>query len=128
AELARVNDDLVNLLGGISIPLVIVSRDLRVRRFTHLAEKLFNLIPSDVGRPLSDIKPNLQIADLPRRIVQVIDSLTPYETQVQGADGNWFVLRVRPYVTLEGKIDGASVVLLDIDAIKRGATGAGTAP
>src|SRR5207302_2073865 len=66
AELARVNNDLVNVLSGVSIPIVMVGRDLRVRRFTPLAEKLFNLIPADMGRPLSDIKPNLKVDDLPR--------------------------------------------------------------
>ena len=61
AELARVNNDLVNLLSGVNIPIVMVSRDLRIRRFTPLAEKVFNLIPSDIGRPISDIKPNLEV-------------------------------------------------------------------
>jgi two-component system CheB/CheR fusion protein len=119
AELARVNNDLINLLSGVSIPIVMVSRDLRIRRFTPLAEKVFNLIPTDAGRPISDIKPNLQIADLARLITGVIDSLTPHESEIQDRDGQWFSLRIRPYITLDNKIDGASVVLLDIDTIKR---------
>lgn len=119
AEMARVNNDLVNLLSGVNIPIVMVSRDLRVRRFTPVAEKVFNLIPTDTGRPISDIKPNLQVDDLSRLIAQVIDSLTPHESEVQDQAGHWYTLRVRPYVTMENKIDGASVVLLDIDTIKR---------
>jgi two-component system CheB/CheR fusion protein len=119
AELARVNDDLVNLLTGVSIPIVMVSRDLRIRRFTPLAEKTFNLIATDIGRPMSDIKPNLDVPDLPRLVTGVIDTLTPFEGEVQDSDGRWYLLRVRPYITLDNKIDGASVVLLDIDALKR---------
>ena len=119
AELARVNNDLVNLLAGVNIPIVMVSRDLRVRRFTPLAEHVFNLIPTDVGRPISDIKPNLRVDDLGRLIARVIDTLAPYETEVQDEQGRWYSLRIRPYVTLESKIDGASVVLLDIDTIKK---------
>jgi two-component system CheB/CheR fusion protein len=119
-ELARVNNDLVNLLSGVNIPIVMVSRDLRIRRFTPLAEKAFNLIATDMGRPISDLKPNLQGIDLASLISHVIDSLTPIDRQVQGGDGKWFSLRVRPYVTLENKIDGASVVLIDIDALKQG--------
>jgi two-component system CheB/CheR fusion protein len=119
AELARVNDDLLNLLSGVGIPIVMVSRDLRIRRLTPMAEKLFNLIPTDVGRPLSDLKSTLNIEDLSRRIAAVIDSLTPFEREVQTSDGHWYVLRIRPYVTLDNKIDGASIVLLDIDSIKR---------
>jgi two-component system CheB/CheR fusion protein len=119
AELGRVNNDLVNLLSGVSIPIVMVGRDLRIRRFTPLAEKTFNLIATDIGRPISDIKPNLDVPDLPRLIVGVIDTLAPYEAEVQDGDGRWYLLRIRPYITLDNKIDGASVVLLDIDAIKR---------
>jgi two-component system CheB/CheR fusion protein len=119
AELARVNNDLVNLLSGVNIPIVMVSRDLRIRRFTPLAEKLFNLIPTDLGRPISDIKPNLEVADLPSHITRVIDSLTPYEAEVKELNGRWYSVRIRPYVTLENKIDGASIVLVDIDAYRR---------
>jgi two-component system CheB/CheR fusion protein len=119
AELARVNNDLVNLLSGVNIPIVMVSRDLRIRRFTPLAEKTFNLIPTDVGRPISDMKPNLNLDDFPGMIAQVIDSLTPFEGEVQDRTGHWYSLRIRPYVTLESKIDGASIVLVDIDALRR---------
>ncbi len=118
-ELARVNNDLVNLLSGVNIPIVMVSRDLRIRRFTPLAEKVFNLIPTDMGRPIGDIKPNLLVDDLAALIARVIDSLSPHESEVQDRAGRWYSLRIRPYVTLESKIDGASVVLLDIDTIKR---------
>jgi two-component system CheB/CheR fusion protein len=119
SELARVNNDLVNLLSGVNIPIVMVSRDLRIRRFTPLAEKLFNLIPTDMGRPISDIKPNLEGDDLVGQITRVIDSLQPHESEVQDREGHWYSLRIRPYVTLENRIDGASIVLLDIDTLKR---------
>jgi two-component system, chemotaxis family, CheB/CheR fusion protein len=119
AELGRVNNDLVNLLGGVNIPIVMVGRDLRVRRFTPLAEKVFNLIPSDVGRPISDIKPNLTVPDLRQLLARAIDTLAPHESEAQDTAGRWYALRVRPYVTPDGMIDGASIVLLDIDALKR---------
>ncbi len=118
-ELARVNSDLVNLLSGVSIPIVMVGRDLRIRRFTPLAEKLFNLIPSDVGRPITDFKTNLDLTDLSKLLTGVIDSLTPYEGVVSDNSGHWYSLRVRPYVTLDNKIDGASIVLIEIDPIRR---------
>jgi two-component system CheB/CheR fusion protein len=118
-ELARVNDDMVNLLAGVNLPIIMVSRDLRIRRFTPLAEKTFNLIPSDVGRPISDIQPNLVHDNFPELIAEVIDSLTPYEGVTRDKAGHWYSLRVRPYVTMDNKIDGASIVLLDIDSIRR---------
>ena len=119
-ELARVNDDLVNLLGGVNIPIVMVGRDLRIRRFTPLSGRLFNLIASDVGRPISDIKPNLDVDDIGELISRVVETLSPHEGEIQDRDGRWYSLRIRPYVTLEKKIDGASVVLVDIDTLRRG--------
>jgi two-component system, chemotaxis family, CheB/CheR fusion protein len=128
AELARVNNDLVNLLTGVNIPIVMVGRDLRIRRFTPLAEKPFNLIPTDVGRPIGQLKPDLDGLDLTGLITRVIDTLAPFEGEVRDASGHWYQLRVRPYVTLDQKIDGASVVLLDIDAWRRGPGKPGTPP
>jgi two-component system CheB/CheR fusion protein len=119
AELARVNADLLNLLSGVNIPIVMVGRDLRVRRYTPLAEKLFNLIPSDLGRPMSDIQSNLDVPDLAGVVARVIDSLTPHEGLVQSKDSRWYSLRIRPYITLDSKIDGASIVLVDIDGFRR---------
>ncbi len=119
-ELARVNDDLVNLLGGVNIPIVMVSRDLRIRRFTPLAEKTFNLIPSDIGRPISDIKPSLRLDDLASLINGVIDSLSPFEGDVQDLAGHWYSLRIRPYITNDKRIEGASIVLVEFASARSG--------
>jgi two-component system CheB/CheR fusion protein len=81
---------------------------------------VFNLIPTDVGRPISDIQPNLTVADLSQLIAGVIDSLSPHEGEVRDKEGHAYYLRIRPYVTLEQKIEGASVVLLELDTIKKG--------
>jgi two-component system CheB/CheR fusion protein len=96
-----------------------VTRDLRIRRFTPPAEKLFNLIPTDIGRPISDIKPNLDVPDLDQLIARVIDSLVPYESEVKDIKGQGYYLRVRPYVTLDRTIDGASVVLFELASLRR---------
>ena len=114
-DLAHANNDLINLLSGVNIPMVMVDRDLQIRRFTPQAEKLFNLIPTDVGRPISDIKPALRLSDFPERIRAVVDALIPHEIEVMDLAGRWYSLRIRPYVTLDSKIDGASIVLIDID-------------
>jgi two-component system CheB/CheR fusion protein len=118
-EMAQVNDDLVNLLGGVNIPIVMVSRDLRIRRFTPLAERLLNLIPSDVGRPIGDLKPNLNVPNLEQLIVEVIDTLNVKDLEVQDREGHWYSLRIRPYVTADNKIDGAALAAVDIDMLKR---------
>jgi two-component system CheB/CheR fusion protein len=72
-----------------------------------------------MGRPISDIKPDLLETDLAQLIAQVIDSLNPLERDVQNKKGHWYSLRIRPYVTLDSVIDGASIVLLDIDSLKK---------
>jgi two-component system, chemotaxis family, CheB/CheR fusion protein len=120
-ELGQLNDDLVNFFGGLNIPVIMVNRELRIRRFTPPAEALFNLIPSDVGRRISDLRPKVELPDLEKSINQVIETLTSAEQEVQDRDGRWYVLRVRPYITADNKIDGAALVLVDIDALKRAA-------
>lgn len=112
-ELSRVNSDLINLLGSIQIAIVMVASDLRIRRFTPTAEKALNLIPTDVGRPISDIKPNIDVPDLERIISEVIETVTIQEREVRARDGSWYTLRVRPYKDVENRIDGAVLALLD---------------
>jgi two-component system CheB/CheR fusion protein len=78
-----------------------------------------NLIPGDVGRPLSDIKSNLNYSDLEGLITEVIDTMGTKELEVQDHQGRWYSMRVRPYKTLDNKIDGAVLILVDIDDLKR---------
>ena len=118
-ELNRVNNDLNNLFSGVHMAIVMVWRDLRIRRFTPLAEKQFNLIASDVGRPISDIKLNIEVGDLTQILTEVIDSVSVREMEVQDSRGHWFQLRVRPYKTFDNQIDGAVIMLIDVDAFKR---------
>ncbi|MEH2081458.1 MAG: chemotaxis protein CheB [Nostoc sp.] len=120
-ELHQVNNDLTNLLASINIPILILTSDLRVRRFTPMAQRLFNLIPTDAGRPLSDIRANLNIPDLEPLILEVLDTLSIKELEVQTFGGHWYNLRIRPYRTTENQIDGIVLVLIDIDGLKRNA-------
>ena len=112
-ELSQLNSDLNNLLSGVSIPILMLGNDLRIRRFTPVAEKIMNLIPSDVGRPITDIKPNLKTPDLKRAIQRVMDSLEIQEFRVEDNHGRWYSMKIRPYRTLDNKIDGVVIVLLD---------------
>ncbi|MCX6130650.1 MAG: PAS domain-containing protein, partial [Proteobacteria bacterium] len=118
-ELAVVNADLVNLLNSTNIAIIIVSRDLHIRRFTPASELLFHLIAADQGRPLSDINLHLTDVNLPLIIEQVIGDLRPRELEVQTQDERWFSLRVKPYRSLDDRIDGAVISFVDIDPIVR---------
>jgi two-component system CheB/CheR fusion protein len=117
-ELAQSNNDLVNFLAAVSIPIVMVGNDLRIRRFTPQAEKALNLIATDVGRPIGDIKPNISAPDLEQKIQDVISSFTTLEDVVRDREGRWHSMRIRPYKTTENRIEGAVVSLIDVDRYK----------
>ncbi len=119
--LNQANNDLQNFLSSVNIPILMLSRDLRIRRFTPMAEKLFNLISTDVGRPFSNIHPNINVPNLVALAAETIDTLHIYEQEVQDQNDRWYSLRIRPYKTLENQIDGAVISLIDINALKRSA-------
>ena len=118
-ELARVNSDLLNLLGSVEIAIVIVASDLRIRRFTPMAERVLNLLPGDVGRPIGHVKPNIDCPDLEMLIIDTVDRVVVTEREVRDQHGNWFSLRVRPYKNTENEVDGAVLALFDIGLAKR---------
>jgi two-component system CheB/CheR fusion protein len=118
-ELSQVNNDLLNLLASVNIPIVMVGNDLTIRRFTPMAERLFSLIPSDVGRRLSDMNRSVLMPELDKTIRQVLDDLTIVERETQDRDGHFYLLRIRPYRTRENKIEGAVILLIDIDELRQ---------
>ncbi|MEG4074881.1 CheR family methyltransferase [Microcoleus sp. Pol14C2] len=120
-EQSLVNNDLINLLSSINIPILMLTNDLQIRRFTPTAQQIFSVIPTDVGRPFSDIRSTLNVPDLEQMILEVIDTLQTKEQEIQTLSGYWYNLRIRPYRTTENQIDGVVMVLLDIDALKRSA-------
>lgn len=118
-ELNHVNNDMINLLRSINLPVLILSSDLRIRRFNSLAEKVFNLIGADIGRPIGNIKPNIDVPDLEQASLQVIDTLNSTEQEVQDRTGHWYSMQIRPYRTTDNKIEGVIITFADIDAIKQ---------
>ena len=118
-ELNLLTNDLSNLLSSVQMAIVMLGPDLRIRRFTPIAEKILNLGPTDIGRPISDIKLPVSIVDLELLLLEVIDTVAVKESEIQDKDGRWYSLRVRPYKTFENKINGAVLVLVDIDKLRR---------
>ncbi len=110
-ELDAVNGDLINILGSVEVPFVIVDGQRKIRRFTPKARPSRNLLPTDVGRPIDDIKPrgDLGRGGFDRKIADVIDTMTPHEEEVRGPEEQWFRLQIRPYVTVDKRIDGAVI-------------------
>jgi len=117
-ELTRLNDDFTNLLDSANLPMVVLGVDLRIRRYTPAAVKLLNLLPVDVGRPIGDLNPNVEMPDLEALIVEVIDTVQVAEREVRDRNGCWHALRIHPYRTADNRIDGAVLVLVDIEVAK----------
>ncbi|MDA8390647.1 MAG: PAS domain S-box protein [Gammaproteobacteria bacterium] len=120
-ELTRLNDDLANLQASVSLPILVLGRDLRIRSFTPPAVPLFNLVATDVGQSLRGVAHRLDCPDLAQIITVAIDTVRAQERELRDLDGRWYLLRVQPYLTLDNKIDGAILVLVSIDALKRSA-------
>jgi two-component system, chemotaxis family, CheB/CheR fusion protein len=116
--LATANSDLQNLFAATEIATIFLDRSLRVAKFTPAATALFHLIDSDVGRPLADLAPRFAGQDLVADAREVLRALSPIERQVRAAAGNWFVLRVLPYRTIDNDIAGVLVTFVDVSAVK----------
>src|SRR6266508_3174633 len=119
AELGRSNNDLTNLLASVQMAIVMLGPDLRIRRFTPMAETMLNLIPTDVGRPLANIKLNVDVPDLEPVLAGVLETVQPFQREVQDQTGRWYSLRIRPYRTAENHIEGAVIALIDIDSVRK---------
>jgi two-component system, chemotaxis family, CheB/CheR fusion protein len=115
-EISQVNNDLTNLLGSIDIAVVMVGSDLTIRRFTPEAQKYLGLIPTDVGRPLLNINPTIEIPDFQGLVLQVMASLRPVEKELKDGKGSRLLMRILPYRTTENKIDGAVLTIMGINA------------
>jgi two-component system CheB/CheR fusion protein len=117
-DLSRASDDMKNLLDSTKIATIFLDSQLCIKRFTSETAKIINLIPSDVGRPVSHIVSNLEQDTLPRDAQEVLDSLVSKERPVKTKDGRWYLYRVIPYRTLDNVIDGVVVTFTNINEQK----------
>jgi PAS domain S-box-containing protein len=118
-EITQSNNDLLNVLSGIDIPILLIGSKLQIRRFNASAAKALNLIAGDIGRPISDIRTNINVPDLDQMILSVIDSLTIKTQEIQDRQGRWHSMAIRPYKTVDSRIDGAILTLENINDLKR---------
>jgi two-component system CheB/CheR fusion protein len=114
-----VNNDMENLLNSTEIVTVFLDNHLQVRRFTTGANRLFKLIPGDVGRPLTDIVTNLNYPELYDHVQDVLRMLISVENQVSTLDGRWYLVRIMPYRTIDKMINGVVITCNDISAAKK---------
>jgi len=118
-ELARANGDLQNLMASTAIATVFLDRGLHIQRYTPSALQLFNLIPTDIGRPLSHLAHHLMYPDILADAENVLTHLSPVEREVANDSGLHFLARMLPYRTAEDQIAGVVLTFLDITRRKK---------
>lgn len=118
-ELCKISSDLQNLFRSVNIPVIMLGSSLNIRLFNHSAEKALNLIATDVGRPITDINTNFNNFELEQAILEVNETLISKEQEVQDRHGCWYSVQIRPYRTMENKIDGVVITFVDISIIKK---------
>jgi two-component system CheB/CheR fusion protein len=117
-ELTQVSDDINNLLTGTEIATVFLDTELRIKRYTPAANRVINLIQTDLGRPISDISSTLEYKHLVNDAGEVLRTLIPKEIEVREKSGLWFITRILPYRTAENIIDGVVITFVDVTAQK----------
>jgi two-component system CheB/CheR fusion protein len=117
-ELSELNNDLSNLLSNVNLPILMLDNSLKIRQFTPPAEKLLNLIGTDIGRPINNIKPNIDFPDLEEMARDVIENVSHKSIELHDNNDKWFSIRIRPYKTLDNRIDGAVITFVNITDIK----------
>ena len=117
-EISRAHNDLQNLMVATDVGTLFLDRELHIKRFTPRLGDIFSITSSDVGRSISDFTHRLDYADLTDDGRRVIEQLLPLEREVGSRDGHWYLIRFRPYRTIDNKIEGVVVTFVDISERK----------
>ncbi len=118
-ELSRATDDMQNLLNSTQVATIFLDSQFNVKHYTDTAKDLFNLIQSDIGRPLSHLTSNLEYDRLIDDCRQVLRSLVPKEVEVHARNGAWHLMRIMPYRTAENVIDGVVITSVNVTPMRR---------
>jgi two-component system CheB/CheR fusion protein len=116
-QLAQANNDLLNLLDSVNIPILMLGSDLSIRRFTPRAEELLGLNSSDVGRPLLQMRLRVNIPEFENMMLEVMRAVSPRQREFEH-DSTWYRLRATPYRTAENRVEGVVAVFLDVTDLK----------
>jgi two-component system CheB/CheR fusion protein len=119
-ELEGTTDDLSSLLSSTNIAVIFLDTHFHIRRFTPAVKDLLDLIPSDIGRPLSDMAAKFNDANLLPDARVVLEKLAPLDREIASESGRWYLRRAQPYRTAEDRIEGIVVTFVDITERKLG--------
>jgi two-component system CheB/CheR fusion protein len=112
--ISRANSDLQNLLAATDFGTLFLDSSLNIKRFTDQVRDLFSITTSDEGRPITDFSHQLEYNDLIKDARTVLGNLTPLRREVRSRKGRWYELRMRPYRTVDDKIDGVVITFVDV--------------
>src|SRR5499427_6704009 len=112
--ISRAHSDLQNLMAATDFGTLFLDSRLRIKRFTERVTDIFSITPSDEGRPISDFSHQLEYDELIQDMRKVLSDLVPIRREVRGRNNLWYDMRMRPYRTVDNKIDGVVITFIDI--------------
>jgi len=118
-DYSRLDNDMKNLLNSTDIATLFLDKELNIRRYTNQATKIFKLIKSDIGRPITDQVSDINYPEMAEDAMKVLNTLVFIEKQISGKDGQWFNVRIMPYRTFEDRIDGLVITFINISELKK---------
>lgn len=118
SELSEVNADMENFMGASKLIALFLDADLNVRRFMQNAKHLFNILDHDIGRPFEHLSHRIQSVEIVSMVKQVAETSLPVDVEVSAEDGNWYLLRILPYMLNHNVQGGVIVVLHEITDLK----------
>ena len=113
SELGHLNTDIDNLFRSVDLGVIFVDMKLRIRMFTPAIRKLIDLGEHDLGKPISHFSNNINIKDYLPKIVDVIDKGVSFEKEIRNSEGDWYLVRIIPYLNTEKNIDGVTISFID---------------
>ncbi|MDL5502820.1 MAG: PAS domain-containing protein, partial [Candidatus Methanoperedens sp.] len=118
-ELSKYISDLNNVISSTGIAVLFLDNDLRIRDYTPAVTKVINLIRTDIGRPIGDIVSTLEYEDMIRDVKEVLSTLVFKEKEIKDKKGSWYIMRIRPYRTVDNIINGTVITFIDITERKQ---------
>lgn len=118
-ELSLVNNDLANLIASTETATIFLDMNLKIKRFTPYCTRIFNLVESDIARPIYHITHKLKYDSLIEDVYKVKENLIPIQLDVEDKNNSWYSLRIFPYQTLDNEVDGVVINFFDITKRKK---------
>jgi two-component system CheB/CheR fusion protein len=112
--ISRAHSDLQNLMAAADFGTLFLDSSLRIKRFTDHVTQLFSITPTDEGRPITDFAHQLEYGNLTADARGVLANLAPLQREVPDRKGHWYDIRMRPYRTVDNKIDGVVITFVDV--------------